>query len=168
MSAAGLWNFVVTLIGLAIVIGLIFLAMEFRPLPEPYRKFARLAVGGAAALIVLAAIGAVLFGGAGGINVSVSPGSIIEFAIGVIVLFAVLWICDAALDYFGVPFADSIKFILTILALVVILGLAAKALLGGGLGFINLGNFGVGGKRSEFGIPFHVADTASYLQTLLR
>src|ERR1700675_177745 len=116
MSGAGLWNFIITLVGLAIIIGLIFLAMQFRPLPEPYQRFARLAVGGAAALIVLVAIGAVLFGGGGRINVNVTPGSIIEFAIGIIVLFAVLWICDAALTYFQVPFADSIKFILTIVA----------------------------------------------------
>jgi hypothetical protein len=167
MSAAGLWSFVVTLVGLAIVIGLIWAAMEFRPLPEPYRKFARLAVGGAAALMVLVAIGSVLFGGGGGISVKVTPGSIIEFAIGVIVLYAVLWICDAILDYFGVPFADSIKFILTIIALVVILALAEKALLGGGLGMINIGNFGTE-RRSEFGIPFHVADTGADLSAVLR
>jgi hypothetical protein len=142
MNGAGLWNFVITLVGLAIVIGLIWAAMEFRPLPEPYRKFSRLAVGGAAALIVLAAIGAILFGGSGGIQVHVTPGSIIEFAIGIIVLYAVLYICDLVLGKFGVPFADTIKFILTIIALIVILVLAEKALLGGGLGMINLGTFG--------------------------
>jgi hypothetical protein len=149
MSGAGLWNFVITLVGLAIVVALIFAAMEFRSLPEPYKRFARLAVGGAALLIFLAAIGSVLFGASAGIQVKVSPGSIIEFAIGVIILYAVLFICDLAIDFFAVPFSDSIKFVLTILAIVVILGLAAQALMGGGLGFIKLGDIG---KRSELPI----------------
>lgn len=138
MNLSNVWNLVVTLVGLAIIVGLIFAAMEFRPLPEPYRRFARLAVGGAAALIVLVAFGAV-FGMAGGVELRVTPGSIIEFAIGVILLYLVLWLADAAMDYFGVPFRDAIKFFLTIVALVVILVLAEQAIMGGGLGFIKIG-----------------------------
>jgi hypothetical protein len=76
--------------------------------------------------------------------VNLPPGGIIEFAIGVIILYAVLALCDWALDYFQVPFADSIKFILTVVALIVILVLAEQALIGGGLGMINIGAFGNG------------------------
>lgn len=138
MSGAGLWQFVINIVGLAIIVFLIFAAMEFRPLPEPFRKFARMAVGGAAALFFLIAIGAVLFGGASA-SIHVTVGGIFEFAIGVIVLYAVLWIVDQGLDYFQVPFGDKIKFILSVIALIVILSLAAAALAGGGLGFINIG-----------------------------
>jgi hypothetical protein len=136
MSGAGLWAFLVNIVGIAIVVGLIFAAMEFRPLPEPFRKFARLAVGGAAALLVLVAIGAVLFGGGAAGQIHVTVIGIFEFAIGVIVLYAVLWLVDQILDYFAVPMADKIKFILSVIALIVILSLAAAALTSGGLGFI--------------------------------
>jgi hypothetical protein len=142
MSGAGLWAFLVNIIGIAIVVGLIFAAMEFRPLPEPFRKFARLAVGGAAALLVLVAIGAVLFGGAAAGQIKVTVIGIFEFAIGVIVLYAVLWLVDQILDYFAVPMADKIKFLLSVIALIVILTLAAAALTSGGLGFINTGGRG--------------------------
>jgi hypothetical protein len=153
MTGAGLWNFVIALVGLAIVIALIFAAMEFRSLPEPYKRFARLAVGGAALLLLLAAIGSVLFGTSSGIQLHVSAGAIIEFAIGVIILYAVLFICDWAIDFFSAPYGDGIKFILTIIALVVILGLAERALVGGGLGFIKIGEIG---KRSEMSIDKRV------------
>jgi hypothetical protein len=136
MTGAGLWAFLVNIVGIAIVVGLIFAAMEFRPLPEPFRKFARLAVGGAAALLVLLAIGAVLFGGTAGVQIHVTVIGIFEFAIGVIVLYAVLWLVDQILDYFAVPMADKIKFILSVIALIVILSLAAAALTSGGLGFM--------------------------------
>ena len=138
MNLGGIWTFVVTLVGLAIIVGLIFAAMEFRPLPEPYRKFARLAVGGAAALGVLFAIGAVLgVAGAGAVHVTIE--GIIEFAVGVILLYLFLYIIDAALDYFAVPFAANIKFILSVFALVIILVLAYAALTTGGLGLMGLG-----------------------------
>jgi len=178
MSAAGLWNFFVTIVGLAIVVALIFAAMRFRALPESFKRFAKLGVGGAAVLILLAAIGSVLFGGGGGIQLKVTPGSILEFVIGVIVLYGVLWLCDLAIDlaqgWFAseaeggakaVNFAEPAKFILTFVALVIILVLAEKALLGGGLGFINFGNFG---KQTEFGIPFHVAVAGGYMPAMLR
>ena len=138
MNPGGIWTFVVTLVGLAIIVGLIFAAMEFRPLPEPYRKFARLAVGGAAALGVLFAIGAVLgMAGAGAVHVTIE--GIIEFAVGVICLYLFLYVVDLALDYSAVPFAANIKFILSVLALVIILVLAYAALTTGGLGLMGLG-----------------------------
>lgn len=153
MTGAGLFDFFVLLVGLAIIVGLIFAAMEFRPLPEPYRKFSRLAVGGAAFLLLVSAIGAVFFGRGGGGMPHVTPGNIIEFSIGVIVLYAILWLIDLALGYFGIPFADSIKFFLTIVALIVILTLAEVALIGGGLGIINLGQKHVG-LTSDGGISY--------------
>src|SRR6267142_976208 len=156
MSAAGLWNFFVTIVGLAIVVALIFAAMRFRALPESFKRFAKL--------------------GGGGIQLKVTPGSILEFVIGVIVLYGVLWLCDLAIDlaqgWFAseaeggakaVNFAEPAKFILTFVALVIILVLAEKALLGGGLGFINFGNFG---KQTEFGIPFHVAVAGGYMPAM--
>lgn len=135
MSGAGLWAFLVNIIGLAIIVTLIYAAMKMRPLPEPFAQFARYAVGGAAVLVLMIAIGAVLLGGGGG-GIAVTIGGIFQFAIGVLVLMAVLYIVDKALDYFNVPFSDDVKFILTIVALIVILTLAAIALTGGGLGFI--------------------------------
>lgn len=152
-GAAGLWNFFVALVGLAIVVALIFMALEFRALPEPFKRFAKMGVGGAAVLLLLAAIGAAIFGGTGGITLKVSPGSILEFVIGVIVLYGILWLCDLAIDiaqtwFPQIAFAEPLKFILTFIALVIILVLAEKALVGGGLGMINIGNFGGTEQRS--------------------
>jgi hypothetical protein len=134
-GAAGLFQFLVNIIGLAIVIGLIFAAMEFRPLPDPFKKFARLAVGGAGALAALIIIGAV-FGWVGASAIHVTIAGIFEFAIGVLVLYGVLYVVDFVLAYFKVPFAEQISFVLSVIALIVILTLAATALTSGGLGFI--------------------------------
>lgn len=139
MNRVALFNLFVTLVGVVIVVTLIFYAMQFRPLPEPYNKFARFAVGGAAFLIVVFAVGAVLgmTGGAGGAHVTI--GGILEFAISVIILFAVLYFCDWGLDNWSIPYAEQIKMFLTFCALVLILWAAEIALVGGGLGVINIG-----------------------------
>jgi hypothetical protein len=138
MNLAAFWNFCLVLVGLIIIVVLIFAAMDFRTLPDPFKRFARMAVGGAAVLVLMAAVGNML-GASTGVAIHVTPGGILEFAIGVLLLYAFLWIVDWAIDFFQVPYGDGIKFVLSIIALVIILGLAEVALIGGGLGIINLG-----------------------------
>ena len=141
MTLAGFLAFVVNIVGLFIIGGLIFLAMKFRPLPEPYAQFARYAVGGAIALAVLAAIVSVM-GGGGGNLIHVTIGGIIEFAIGVLLWNLLLWFIDKVLAYFAVPFGPEITFALSVIYLVVILGLAYVAITSGGFGLINIGGQG--------------------------
>jgi hypothetical protein len=138
MSIAGFLSFILTIVGLAIIGGLIFLSMKFRPLPEPYAQFARYAVGGAIALAVLGAIFS-LIGVQNTVGVRVTIGGILEFAIGVLLWNLLLYIIDRVLDGFGVPFATEIKFCMSVIYLVVILGLAYVAITTGGLGLINVG-----------------------------
>jgi hypothetical protein len=138
MTLAGILAFFLTLVGLAIIGTLIFLSMQFRPLPEPYGQFSRYAVGGAICLAVLAAIVTVI-GGPSSVAVHVTIGGILEFAIGVLLWNLLLWVIDRVLAYFSVPFAAEISFALSVIYIVVILGLAYIAITTGGLGVINIG-----------------------------
>ena len=160
MNLASLVNFVVNVIGLCIVVGLIFLALDspFIKLDAWIKKFAKFAVGGAAVLAFAAYCAAVFLGVGTGALMRATPASIIEFAIGMLILIAVLYIITLVVEWLlggavapgaqGATPAPSniggiIVFVVNVIAIVVILILAEKALFGGGLGLIpNIGGFG--------------------------
>lgn len=144
MSLAGLWSFIVTCVGLAIIVGLIFLIIEMLQVDAGFKKIARFVVGGAALLMFLIAVGAVLGIGGSPLALKVTPTSIIEFGIGALILLLVLWIIYKVVDRFGF-WPTEIKFLISTIALIIVLVLAEKALTGG-LGMLpNIG----GGQRSE-------------------
>jgi hypothetical protein len=146
MNLAAIGALIFTFFGVAIIGALIYAAMTFRPLPEPWARFARTAVWGACILVVLGAILSAFGMGVPAGTIHITVGGILEFAIGVLVMYLLLYIIDSALVYFQFPMAQQISFVLSVVALIIILGLAAKALTGG-LGFINFGDFG--NRRTE-------------------
>lgn len=160
MNLAAFVDFLVNVIGLGIVVGLIFLALDspYIKLDVWIKKFAKFAVGGAAALAFAGYCASIFLGVGGGIIMRATPASILEFAIGMLILIVVLYIIELFIGWLlgvaaappGQPVAGPpaglagiILFALNILAIIVILVLAEKALFGGGLGLIpNIGGIG--------------------------
>jgi hypothetical protein len=148
MNLAGFLDFIINVVGLIIVVTLIFLALEQPGMApdEMIKKIARYAVGGAACLAFIVYCAAV-FGGVGGgaAVMHATPASIIEFAIGLILLIVVVKIVGMAVTMFApANLASILLFIVGAVAIVVVLILAEKALFAGGLGLIpNFGGFGV-------------------------
>jgi hypothetical protein len=134
-------DFLIAVVGLCIIVYLIFLALDFIAPDERFKLIARYAVGGTALLVFLVAIKGVLFGG-GGAGMAITPLSVIEFAIGLIVVMVVLYIIYLAIDFLAPGnLAIPIKYVIGAIALIAILIVAEKALFGGGLGFISSAGF---------------------------
>lgn len=138
-----LFDFLISCVGLCVIVGLIFYALDWPALfvPDPtFKKVARFAVGGAALIVFLLMVKGVFFGGGAGI--AVTPVGILEFAIGLICLVVVLFIINWVLDFLlpGAAFLVPLKFVISALAVIVILVLAEQALVGGGLGIIHAGS----------------------------
>jgi ACR3 family arsenite efflux pump ArsB len=135
MTGAGLMDFLIAVLGLCIIVGLIFLALEKIAPDEWFKKLGRYAIGGAALLAFLFAVKAVIFGG--GAMMTSSPMAILECAIGIVVLVIVVMIIYMAIDKFApAEFAPTIKYVVGGIALIAIFILAEKTLFGGGLGVI--------------------------------
>lgn len=148
MSGSALWSFLVTCVGLVLVVGLIFLAITMIEATEGFKRIARFAIGGIALLIFLVAVGGAL-GLGGSYGIAINPMNLIEFAIGLIGLLVVLYIANRVIAYFGFWVAE-IQFVVGAIALIVILVLAKQALFGGGLGLIP----GSGNQRRSEDLPF--------------
>ncbi len=135
MTGSALFDFMLSSIGLCIIVYLFFLAIDFISPDEKFRLIARVAIGGVSLLIFLVAVKSVLFGGGGGI--AVTPTGVIEFAIGVIVVLVVIYIINMVVDFLAPGnFSVAIKFVVGALALIAILVVAERALFGGGIGFV--------------------------------
>lgn len=132
-------NFIIALVGLAIVVGLIFLSLDRIAKDEFLKKIGKLAIGGCAVLAILIDLRAAFFGGGGAAGTS--PVAIIEFAIGVIVLIAIFYLIDMAVTLWMAQWAIPINYVLSVLMLVLLLVLAEQALFGGGLGLISQNSF---------------------------
>src|SRR5712671_79540 len=144
MTGSALVDFLIAVVGLCIIVYLIFLAIDFLSPDDRFRMFGRYAVGGAALLIFLFAIKGVLFGGGSGAGVAVTPIGIIEFAIGLIVVMVVIYIIYIVIDRLAPPdLAVPVKYVIGAIALIAILVLAERVLLGGG-------GIGLVGPRSTF------------------
>src|ERR1022692_888678 len=101
MNLASFVDFVVNVFGLCIVVGLIFMALDspYIQLDAWIKRFAKFAVGGAAVLAFIIYCASVFVGGAGAAVMHATPASIIEFAIGMILLIAVLYIISLAVAW---------------------------------------------------------------------
>ncbi len=135
-------DFLIACVGLCLVVGIIFLALDYIAPDERFKQLGRWAVGGVALIAFLVAIKGVLFGGGGGIGVT--PVGLIEFAIGLIVLMVVLFIVYYVVDWLApANFSVPIKYVIGAIALIVVLILAEQALFGGGLGMLRSGGSGM-------------------------
>lgn len=144
MTGSGLMDFLIAFVGLCLVVGLFYYAIDFMAPDERFKKIARLAVGGVALLVFLIALKDVFFGGGG--KIAVSPQGVIEFAIGLLGILVVLYIVYLAVDFFlpaspeaPAAMAGPIKYVIGAIALIALLVVAERALFGGGLGIIPRG-----------------------------
>jgi len=145
MTGSALMDFLIAVVGLVLVVGLVFLAIDFLAPDERFKKIARWAVGGVALIVFLVAIKGVLFGGGSG-PLGFSPQNLIEFAIGLLVVLVVVYIIYRVVDFLAPAFATEIKYVIGAIALIAILVVAQRAMFGGGLGLLQ-------GKRAESQFP---------------
>lgn len=133
MTGSTLMDFLISIIGLCLVVGLIFKALDFIAPDDRFKQIARWAIGGVALIVFLLAVKAVLFGGAGAPGMAMTPGGLINFAIGLIVLLVVLYIIYMAVDFLApAEFVTPVKYVIGALALIAMLVLAQQVLFGGG------------------------------------
>ena len=136
---AALWSFVIAFVGLCIVGYIIFLVLDAMDVDARFKNIAKAAIGGCLALAILIALGGVF--GFGGSNFSISPVAIIYFAATSIGLLAVWWvvvnwILPAAARFFPpiAPLLNGLKFVISVIILIVLLLAGAALLFGGQLG----------------------------------
>jgi hypothetical protein len=136
--ASAFISFLITFVGLAIIVGMIFIALDRIAKDEFMKRIGKIAVGGCAVLILLIGLHGVFFGGGAE---AISPKALIEFAIGVIVLIVVFYLIDMAVTMWLAAWAGPVNYVLCALMLIILLVLAGQALFGGGLGLISSAGF---------------------------
>jgi len=130
MTGSGLMDFLISVVGLLIIVFLIYKALDYISPDVNFKMIARYAVGGAALLIFLLAVKGVLFGGSG--MATVSPAGVLTFAIGLIVTLVVLYIIYMVVDQLAPPnLLIPIKYVIGAIALIAILVLAQQVMFGG-------------------------------------
>src|SRR5262245_62114978 len=135
---SGLIAFIVSMILLLGVGAIFFITIDGIAKDDLLAKIAKIAVGCCLLIAFILAVAAVL--GFGGAAFSASPGGIITFAVGVLILIAILYIVDLVLGWIGsamglgAPIVTAIRYIITVIALICLLLLAAAALLAKGDG----------------------------------
>lgn len=159
MSGGGLFGFLVSTLGLMIVVWMFFVGMTKVAADATLALLAKIAIGGMALIAFILAAAAVLGLGGGGRLPTFGPANVIEFAISIIVVIVAVFIINAVIDFFvgGVVVAPPapgtvqppqpavvvpagvagiIKYVVQACALIALLIAAGKALFGGGLGII--------------------------------
>lgn len=136
MSGSSLLGFLVSLIALFGVGAIFFLTIDGIAKDALLAKIAKIAVGCCILIAFVLAIAAVL--GFGGTAISITPYSIIVFAVGVLVVLLVIYIVDRILAWLGPamglgpPVVEIVHYVVTAVALIALLLVAGDALLGGG------------------------------------
>ncbi len=139
MTGGALVNFLVVILELIAIVAILYAAAP-RLAPDPtLLQIAKIAIGVGALVVFILAVANVL--GFGGQALVLNPWSMFAVAIAVIVVLVVVYIINWVVDFFQVPFADGIKFVVGAIALIAILVAVGSALTGGGL---QLGKFRTG------------------------
>jgi hypothetical protein len=137
MSLTGLWGFVIITFELVIIGAIIFLGIDFVVAgAEQFKRIAKLVVGSALFLYWLFAIGAALGIGGGVAAAAISPVTLLLLGVGIICLFLFVYIINMVIDYvtfIPVPLKDVLKTIISAIAIIIMLYIAANALSGGTL-----------------------------------
>jgi hypothetical protein len=133
---SGLIAFIISIILLLGVGAIFFITIDGIAKDALLAKIAKIAVGCCLLIAFILAVAAAL--GFGGSAFSATPQGIITFAVGVLILIAVLYIVDMVLRWIGSamgvgePIVTAIRYIITVVALICLLLLAASALLSKG------------------------------------
>jgi hypothetical protein len=159
---AALWNFGVAFVGLCIVGYIVFLVLDRMEVDAGFKQIAKAAIGGCIALAILIALGGVF--GFGGGNFTVSPISIVYFAATAIGLLAVWWVVvnwvlPAVARFFPpvAPLIEGLKFIISVVILIVLLLAGAALLFGGPLGLSLPFQPGAGQRHGSIDLPHSLA-----------
>jgi hypothetical protein len=101
--------------------------------PDPtMNRVAKIAVGTVFAVAIILAIRDALFGGGGG---AIGLGSIIQFAIGIIVILVVLYLLDIVIGFIasmiGTQLAEIVRVVVFAIILIALLVLVDRTLMGG-------------------------------------
>jgi hypothetical protein len=159
LTGSALMDFLISII-LLIATGFIFFLVIDRLAPDPIlNKIGKVAVGVVLLIVFLLAIKAVLFGG--GAGAALAPAGFIWFCIGVIVILVVMFIIASVLDWLaasmgiGAPIVQIVKYVIFAVALIALLVIADKTLMGGSYtGAFNSPFQSGGGRRSELLEPY--------------
>jgi len=139
-TGSGLIDFLISIVGLIGIFYMIYVALDGIVPDERMKQIARIALGIAGTILALLMIKAVLFGGAGG--PSITPANVIEFAIAIILIYAVFFLLNLLIDWIALAaLAPALKYVLAAIVLIAMLVAAEKALFGGGIGLITNGSF---------------------------
>jgi len=143
MSGTGLWNFLIVCVELLLIGAVIFIGIDFVVVAEAqFKRLAKVVVGGALLLYFLFAIGGVFGLGGGNAALAVSPVALIFLGAGIIFLFALVYLANMGVDWLALgAIGGVVKFVISVVALLLILVIAANTLSGGAL----------------MGHPFHAA-----------
>lgn len=129
MTGSALFDFLIAIVLLCIVVGIFFLTIDRIAPDDFFKKVAKWAIGGIALIAALFALRAVLFGGAGGVEIR--PLGLLAFAVGILVALVVLYLVNLAIDYFAPdPWKTHIKYVLGAIVLIALLMLAAQTVFG--------------------------------------
>ncbi len=143
----GLFDFGVGLLLLLATGFVFFLVIDRIATDATLNKIAKVGVGVVLLVVFIFALRAVLFGGGGGLHLD--PHGFLYFCIGVIVILVVLYIVELVLGWIagamgvGAPIVEAVRYVIFAVALIAMLVLADKALLGGGFTSA-LGDFSAG------------------------
>jgi hypothetical protein len=131
MTGGALVNFLVVVLLLIAIVAILYAAAP-KLAPDPtLLQIAKIAIGVGALVVFILAVASVL--GFGGQALTLTPGSMFYVAIAVIVILVVVYIINWMVDFFQVPFAQGVKFIVGAIALIAILVAVGAALTGGGI-----------------------------------
>lgn len=135
---SGLLGLIIGVILLVAIIAVFFLTVE-KIIADPLlQKIGKIVIGVLGLVTVIAAAWGALFGGAGGPGMPHLTGqSLITFAVGLLIIIAVVYLLNLLIGFFGFMVAE-LQYILSIVALIAVLVLAGTALFGGPSVFMNL------------------------------
>lgn len=135
MTGSALFDFVISIILLLATGFVFFLIIDRIATDATLNKIAKIAIGVVLLVVFLFACKAVLFGG--GAALHLDPHGFLYFCIGIIVILVVLLIIEAVLNWIagqmgvGGEIVTMVKYVIFALALIAMLVLADKTLLGG-------------------------------------
>jgi hypothetical protein len=135
MSISGLWQFLIVCVELLLIGAIIFVGIDFVVVAnDQFKRLAKLVVGGALLLYFLFAVGAVFGFGGGTEALAISPVALIWLGVGIIFLFGLIYIVNMVVDWLAPePIKGVIKFIISLIGIILMLAIAANTLSGGAL-----------------------------------
>jgi hypothetical protein len=128
---SGLLGLIIGVILLVAIVAVFFLTIEKIVTDPLLVKIGKIVIGVIALIFVIAAAWGALFGGGGGPGMPHIDGrSLITFAVGLLIIIAVIYLLNMLISFFGFMVAE-LQYLLSIVALIAVIVLAGSALFGG-------------------------------------